>query len=47
MILGMFLGISPSHIGFFEPFYPYSYYVGIFFLLLPTIGYLLGTNSKR
>ena len=34
--------------GFIKSFYPYTYYVGIFLLLLATIGYLLGTktNSK-
>jgi uncharacterized membrane protein len=48
MIIGTFLGLGSSYIDFFEPFYPYTYYVGIFVLLLAAIGYLLGTktNSK-
>ena len=45
MITGMFLGLGSSYIDFFEPFSPYTYYVGIFLLLLATIGYLLGTKT--
>ena len=45
MITGMFLGLGSSYIDFFEPFFPYTYYVGIFLLLLATIGYLLGTKK--
>ena len=44
MILGMLLGLGSSYIDFFERFHPYTYYVGIFVLLLATIGYLLGTK---
>ena len=45
MITGMFLGLGSSYIDFFEPFFPYTYFVGIFLLLLATIGYLLGTKT--
>jgi hypothetical protein len=46
MILGMFLGLGSSYIDFLAPFYPYTYYFGIFVLLLATIGYLLGTKTS-
>lgn len=46
MIIGTFLGLGSSYIDFFEPFYPYTYYVGIFVLLLATFGYLLGTKTN-
>ena len=46
MIIGTFLGLGSSYIDFFEPFYPYTYYVGIFVLFLATFGYLLGTKTN-
>ena len=49
MLLGIFLGLCSPYIDFFEPFSPYTFYVGIFVLILATIGYLLGTkiNPKQ